>query len=98
MVSNLKNLKKFSIFEYTSASTDSAVFIIGGTNIQDKTYCENKYDDCFVPGGHTRVAQFKDDSWSWVGSLHRGRTSHDSITIDGITMILGGVPYPYSEE
>lgn len=86
---------KFSILGYTSASTDSAAFIFGGENIQDDEFCGTK-NDCYFPGGSTRVAQFKDDSWSTVGNLHRGRVNHGSITIDGITMILGGWPIPSS--
>ena len=94
----------FSVYYYASASTESAVFILGGSNYQENKYCDNNCDkycddiDCPVPGSSTRVAQFKDDSWSWVGSLHRGRISASSITINGITMILGGYPKPESEE
>ena len=47
----------------------------------------------FVIGGTTAtdvIAQFKDDSWSLYGHLQDGRNWHGSITLDGITMVIGG--------
>ena len=36
------------------------------------------------------VAQFKDFQWSEYGKLYRGRSAHGSITVGGVTMVLGG--------
>ena len=36
------------------------------------------------------VAQFKDFQWSHYDKMYHGRWGHNSITVGGITMVLGG--------
>ena len=37
------------------------------------------------------IAKYSDSSWTKPGSLKEGRSSHGAITIEGITMIIGGL-------
>ena len=37
------------------------------------------------------VAEFKDDQWRRLANLNQGRQAHSSITVEGQTMIIGGV-------
>ena len=36
------------------------------------------------------VAEFKNGRWSLIGELYKERTGHASITVGGLTMIIGG--------
>ena len=65
------NFKRW-IFDYTTAHTSDAVYVIGGVFFSKI------------------VAQFKDLKWSRLADLHQGRSRHNSITVKGQTMILGG--------
>ena len=55
--------------------------MIGGVLLDYDGDEEDRYD---------MVAQFKDFQWSEYGRLYRGRTGHGSITVSGMTLILGG--------
>ena len=51
-------------------------------------------DAVYIIGGrHTKdiVAEFKDDQWRRLANLNQGRQAHSSITVEGQTMIIGGV-------
>lgn len=50
----------------------------------------------FIIGGastYDTVAQYKDDQWTLLDDLNNGRSWHASITVEGQTMIVGGVTY-----
>ena len=53
-------------------------------------------DAVYVIGGrftNSIVAEFKNDQWRRLGFLNQPREGHGSITVDGQTMIIGGVEY-----
>ena len=66
----------FRIFCYSTASTETAAYFIGGEDV----------------GGHyfSTIAEFKDDEWRKVGDLAKARSSPSSISIGDETVILGG--------
>ena len=52
------------------------------------------YDAVYIIGGfYTKdiVAEFKNDQWRRLANLNQGRLGHGSITVEGQTMIIGGV-------
>ena len=79
----------FRISDYATTNTRDSVYIIGGclstgiTNAYDifETQC---YDTSSI------IAQYKDDKWEKAGRLRQGRRGHGAITVQGITMIIGG--------
>ena len=53
----------------------------------------NSPDAAYIIGGlHTQnlVAEFRDDKWTQLDDLNKGRFGHGSITIGDRTMIVGG--------
>ena len=67
-----------SVANYAIASTESAVFIVGGGG-----------GNILFPQDE-KVVKYEDDIWSVVGDLQHGRYAHSSITFRSETMILGG--------
>ena len=54
-------------------------------------------DSVIVIGGRitgnvraTTIAEYKNDQWTKIGDLVKGRFGHNSITFNGETMIIGG--------
>ena len=43
------------------------------------------------------IAQFKDYKWNKIGDLKDGRYAHSSITLNAITMTLGGYIKSYED-
>ena len=53
----------------------------------------NSPDAAYIIGGSYTlnvVAEFRNDQWTQLDDLHKGRHSHGSITIGAQTMIVGG--------
>ena len=53
----------------------------------------NSLDAAYIIGGPytpNLVAEFKNNQWTQLDDLNKGRQSHGSITIGAQTMILGG--------
>ena len=73
----------FSVGYYSTASSNEAVYIIGGFNGGDP------YD--------STIAKFMDNNWSKVGELNAGRYAHSSITYNEETIILGGFIRSYDD-
>ena len=69
----------FRIFCYSTASTESAAYFIGGEDVGGKYF--------------STIAEFKDDEWSEIGDLVRARSSPSSIMIGGEVVILGGYAF-----
>ena len=78
-----------SIGDYATSHTEKSVFIIGGRSVvQEKG-----------PGEATAIiARFKDNAWKNVGSLKQARNRHRAITVNGITIIVGGMPNNWIEK
>ena len=64
---------------YATTNTKESVFIIGG-------YTDGS------PSRISTIAQFEDGIWKNAGSLMQARSNHGAISLEGITMILGGSP------
>ena len=64
------------IFSYATTSTDDSVYIIGG------------YISSSSPS--STIAKYSGGSWTKTGSLKQARLGHGAITLEGITMIIGG--------
>ena len=62
------------------ASTEKAVFIIGG---YDMIGDDNAEIDI--------IAKFQDNKWTRYGSLKAGRRLHASITSGDLAIIIGGI-------
>ena len=60
---------------YSTAATDEAAYIIGGST--GSSY-------------FTTIAEFKNDRWRNLGDLTQGRYYHGSISIGQKTMVIGG--------
>ena len=65
------------IFCYSTASTETAAYFIGGEDIGEKYI--------------STIAEFKDDEWRKIGDLAKARSSPSSISIGDETVILGGI-------
>ena len=65
-----------SIFQYSTASTLEAAYIIGGF-----------YADEEVTG---EISVFQKDSWHQFGTLSKARVNHGSISIDNEFVVIGG--------
>ena len=53
----------------------------------------NTPDAAYIIGGYytpNLVAEFRDDQWTQLDGLNRGRRNHGSITVGARTMIVGG--------
>ena len=53
----------------------------------------NSPDSAYIIGGgytENLVAEFRDDKWTQLDDLNKGRYLHGSITIGTRTMIVGG--------
>ena len=50
-----------------------------------------------IGGYHTKeiIAEYKNDAWSQLGSLNKGRHAHASISLGDETMIIGGFSSDY---
>ena len=66
----------FRIFCYSTASTETAAYFIGGEDVGGKYL--------------STIAEFKDDEWRKVGELVKARSSPSAISIGDETVILGG--------
>ena len=56
----------------------------------------NSPDAAYIIGGFKNqylVAEFRDDQWTQLDDLNKGRYRHGSITIGTRTMIVGGDYY-----
>ena len=62
------------IFAYSTISTVDAIYIIGGG---------------YRPMSQI-IVEFKNGRWHRMRNLNRPRDSHGSISVDGLTMIIGG--------
>ena len=62
----------------------SAIYYYSTANTPDATY--------IIGGWYTPnlVAEFRDDQWTQLNDLNKGRSCHGSITIGARTMIVGG--------
>ena len=69
----------FRISSYATTSTADSVYIIGGFTFGS-------------PKRSSTIAKYSEGSWTKTGSLKEGRSRHGAITIEGIIMIIGGVP------
>ena len=69
-------LQMFRIFCYSTASTETAAYFIGGEDVGGQYF--------------STIAEFKDDEWRKIGDLAKARSSPSSITIGDETVILGG--------
>ena len=67
--------KFFSIAHYTSVSTLDSIFVLGG-----KVDWHNS----------AKIAQFKDQIWSYVGDLKIARQGPSAISHGSQTLIIGG--------
>ena len=65
----------FRIYWYSTAATDTAAYIIGGS--AGGTW-------------ESTIAEFKNNKWRKFGDLTTARNSHSSISFGGETIILGG--------
>jgi len=63
---------------YATASTDDSIYIIGG-------YTNGS------PKRSPTIAKYSEGSWTKTGSLKQARSGHGAMTIEGITMIIGGM-------
>ena len=79
---NLKN-NNFSIYLYSTASTEDAVYIIGGWSSIDGTY----------GGSLQTIAEFKNGRWSIIGQMRKPRSFHGSISFGQKTLIFEGSYY-----
>ena len=70
--------KILRIYEYATASTDSAAYIIGG-------YGDNSY--------LSTIAQFKNNKWLRIGDLNEKKDSLSAISHGGEYLIVGGHVY-----
>lgn len=68
---------------YATTYTEDSVYIIGGRT-NDYDYHPKERQMTAI------IAQYNNDTWTEVGRLEKPRENHGAITIDGITMILGG--------
>lgn len=71
------------IRNYATTYTEKSVYIIGGRH--------HEYD--YEPNHRQMtdiIAQYNNDIWTEVGKLEKPRENHAAITVDGMTMILGG--------
>ena len=76
------DLQSESIFSeishYSTAQTSDAVFIIAGW---------------LGARAQNFVAEFKENVWRRLDNLKQARHAHESITVGGQTMIIGGYYY-----
>ena len=74
---------------YSTASTDEAVYIIGGDQNSDSTelwyLSAAKKSDL-----SSSVAVFINDEWKWLGDLTQARHLHGSISLNQQIMVVGG--------
>ena len=63
------------VFVYSTAATDDAAYIIGGTDGSSNSQT---------------IAEFKNDQWRKIGDLTQGRYWHGSVSIGQRTMVVGG--------
>ena len=75
-----KNLKinNFSISHYSTASTNDAVYVIGGWSSIDGGVGEKV----------KRIAEFKEGRWTIIGEMEKPRRYHGSISFGGKTLIF----------
>ena len=71
----------FSIADYSTASTDESVLIIGGLTYRGS------------PPTISVIAEYKNRSWTNIGNLAQPRYGHGSITSGSVTMVVGGWAY-----
>ena len=65
----------FRIWQYATASTDSAAYIIGGWN----------GDDYF-----STIAEYKNNKWRKIGNLNEPKMSLSAISNYGEYIVVGG--------
>ena len=66
----------FSIFGYSTSSTATAAYIIGGCTPEGKRV--------------TTIARYDDKGWTKAGDLRTKRSSHVSVMQQSKIMIIGG--------
>ena len=67
------------IKDYATSHTHDSVYIIGGRSWNPAS--------TNIP----IIAQFQDNKWSIAGYLRRPRCGHGAITVNGMTLIIGGI-------
>ena len=77
----LHDLLRF-IEEYATSHTEDSVYIIGGRWRSGSS------------SSISAIAQFKDNEWTIAGYLTQARYGHGAITVNGMTMIIGGKEIP----
>ena len=68
------------VCHYSTAANDEAAYIGG-------MYIIGGYQGS---GNSPTIAEFKNDKWTKLGGLTRGRQHHGSISIGQRTMVVGG--------
>ena len=68
-------MKILRIYGYATASTDSAAYIIGGWEYDERV---------------STIAQFKDNQWLKIGDLNEKKSSLSAIFHNGEYLIVGG--------
>ena len=70
------------IYYYSTAATDDAAYIIGGSihlpSLRWSTYYSST------------ISEFKNGKWRKLGELIQGRHAHGSISMGQFTMVVGG--------
>ena len=77
------------IYNYATASSESAVYIIGGIGEQNKDNWNSGYDD--YRGYITTIAEFKNNKWTKIGNLRQKRMGASALPYNGEFIILGGL-------
>ena len=62
--------------EYATSHTEDSVYIIGGRQ--------------WTSARSSTIAQFKENEWTIAGYLKQHRYGHGAITVNGMTLIIGG--------
>ena len=65
----------FRIWNYATASTDSAAYIIGGYNGDEKV---------------STIAEYKNNKWRKIGNLNKAKRNLSAIFNNGEYIVVGG--------
>ena len=77
------------IYNYATASSKSAAYIIGGIGEQSKKNENKDYD--YYHGDITTIAEFKNNKWTQIGNLRQKRRGASALSYNGEYLILGGL-------
>ena len=73
---NIETKSYYSLYSYATTSTARSVYIIGGW-----TGKENRI---------STIAKYNNAIWTNAGNLKEVRSAHGAITLEGLTMVIGG--------